>query len=77
MSITQEQLVEWQGHHVTEYLLEGMGNHFQSVKESLKDDFWNGVEVDPKRFAIAQAYEQLFETLSDGSAEDFAGLHDE
>lgn len=54
-----------------------MDKHFQSVKESLKDDYWAGSEKDEQRFAIAQAYEQLIGTLINGDAEYFAGLHDE
>lgn len=54
-----------------------MGSHLSAVRESLKDEFWAGAEKDVERFAIAQAYEQLFDTLSEGDAEYFAGLHDE
>ena len=54
-----------------------MGNHLAQVKEGMWDQFWAGETVDPARFAITQAYEQLLGSLSTSTAEDFAGFGDE
>ena len=75
--MTDEQLKEWRAHPTTEYLLSAMRNHLESVKADMKEQFWAGDIIAPVRYATAQAYEQLFESLSEGSAEDFAGLSDE
>ncbi len=75
--MTDEQLTEWRAHPVTEWLLDGMSKHFEHTKEGFKEDFWNGVDISPHRIAVAKAYEQLLETLRDGTAEELAGFSDE
>ena len=43
----------------------------------MKEALWEGYEIDSRRLAVAHAYEQLLDSLANGTAVDFGELSDD
>ena len=69
--LTQDELDEWRGHPVTEWLLAVLRKGYQANKASLQAQLWSEGQCDPGALGRTKAQAELIEDMTEATCEDW------